>query len=119
MNLFLLGVLLVFDITDQNSFKSLDHFYKFVQSKNKNMQVVVLGNKYDQKENRKISKESAIEYSKSINSEYFEVSALTGENIKESFIFLARKIVSNLKKFFVQITLNVKFYFSFFTNNKR
>jgi GTPase SAR1 family protein len=72
---------------------------------------IILGNKLDLENKREVQKEVALEYAKSINCEYFEVSAVTGENIHESFEFMAKKIISNFERIFLQVVLVVKNFF--------
>ena len=81
------GVIYTFDITDKSSFEQLDSFLDIVKqySNNNNPISVIFANKNDLKEKRKVSKEEIDNYAQKYNMKVFEVSAKTGENIKEGF----------------------------------
>lgn len=52
--------------------------------------IVILANKLDLTEIRRISKEETLEFANSVGADYFEVSALTGINVEEAFLHVAR-----------------------------
>ena len=79
--------LLVYDITDHNSFDILNEFYKQVIEVNEkeNIFFAVTGNKSDKYEEQVVSKEEGEEYAKSINALFFETSATDHECIENLF----------------------------------
>ena len=92
------GVLLIFDITNKKSFDKINFWYKDLkQSVNiDEIFVCLVGNKIDLEENRVISKEEAEEYARENNMQYLEVSAKTGEGIKELFDEATNKVMDKI-----------------------
>jgi len=102
------GLFLVFDLTRENTFKSISKWYQDIKkSIGTTMFKVtgfILGNKNDLTDERKINEEEAQKLSKDFNLKYFETSALTGENVEEAFheitkTILRLKTVLKLKRF--------------------
>ena len=80
--------LIVYDITDDSSFNSVKQWIEDVQSfANKGTNLVLVGNKVDLNNKRKISKEEG----QNLATEY-ESSALTGENINDIFEGICQKV---------------------------
>ena len=97
-NLFLKvqGVLVVYDITNENSFKSLKSWVKTIKDEcGKQMQMLIVGNKSDLEEQRIISKQIALEYAKEEKIEYIETSCKSGENIVKAITLLCEKVLEN------------------------
>ena len=97
-NLFLKvqGVLIVYDITNENSFSSLKSWVKTIKDEcGKQMQMVIVGNKSDLEENRVIDKTIASEFAKEEKIDYIETSCKTGENIQKSISLLCEKVLEN------------------------
>lgn len=88
------GVLLVYDITNEPSFKAVRGWIEQINENvgNDSNVLVLLGNKCDDNENRKISKEQGEEIAKMYNIPFFETSAKENSNINEVFIFIANQI---------------------------
>jgi len=80
------GIIIVYDITDQKSFKSINKWIiKQINNNAKNDIVKVLvGNKTD-KEDRVISKEEGENLAKDLGMKFFETSAKQNNNIKQLF----------------------------------
>ena len=80
------GIIIVYDITDQKSFESINKWIiKQINNNVKNDIVKVLvGNKTD-KEDRVISKEEGENLAKNLGMKFFETSAKQNNNIKELF----------------------------------
>jgi small GTP-binding protein len=97
------GVLLVFDQTNLESFYNLSNWYQDIlreRDEDRDLQMcgLILGNKSDLVDERKISKESAIKFAKELNFGYIETSALTGENVEQSFKTIAETLLKALKE---------------------
>ena len=92
------GVLLIFDISNKKSFQKIDFWYKDLkQNININdIYVCLVGNKMDLEEIREISKEDAEKYAKENDMQYFEVSAKTGNGIKELFDEATNKVMDKI-----------------------
>ena len=92
------GVLLIFDITSEKTFRKVDFWYKDLKE-NVNldvMHVCLVGNKIDLNDKRKIEKEFAQKYADENNLPYYEVSAKSGEGIKKMFEDVTNKIMDKI-----------------------
>jgi small GTP-binding protein len=90
------GIILLFDTTRRITFESIPQWYQDIKSGIKQHDkppAYLCGNKIDLRTERQVSNEEAKEISKKLNMEYFETSALTGENIDQMYYSLAKKIV--------------------------
>ena len=97
-NLFLkvMGALIVYDITNENSFYNLQSWVSMVKEEcGKHMQIVIVGNKSDLDSKRAISKEEVLNYAKEQKVEYIETSSKTGENIIKAVALLSEQILEN------------------------
>ena len=97
-NLFLKvqGVLIVYDITNEETFNNLKSWVKSIKDEcGKQMQMLIVGNKNDLEEQRVIDKNIAIEYAKEEKLEYIETSSKTGDNIQKAITLLCEKILDN------------------------
>ena len=86
--------LVVFDLTDHSSFDSLpiwiENYYKNgPEQKN----IILIGNKKDMVEERKVTQEEAELFSETNNMIYFETSAKEGDNIEYVFNYTAEKLL--------------------------
>ena len=89
-------MLIVYDITNENSFSSLKSWVKTIKDEcGKQMQMVIVGNKSDLEENRVIDKTIASEFAKEEKIDYIETSCKTGENIQKSISLLCEKVLEN------------------------
>ena len=90
------GILIVFAINNKDSFNGLNYWIDSIKNninlENKNMPVIILGNKLDISD-REVSKEEAKNFAKRNNYNYYEVSAKTGEGIDESIKILIKKVI--------------------------
>ena len=77
------GFLLFFDLLNEGSFKSIDNYLEKIKSINGSKEIILLGNKVDDNENRKIKKGEIKEYIESKNIKYYECSCKYGINIYE------------------------------------
>ena len=87
------GILLVFDTTRSSTFSNVNNWYSSaVKYGLSGIPRILVGNKIDLKDERKIILPMAEHLSKKLNAPYFETSALTGENIKVTFQKIAELI---------------------------
>ena len=85
------GVILVFDITKEKTFSSLEEWIRNLKDNNQlNMEKVLIGNKSDLEEEREVKKEDAEDFAKSIGCNYYEGSAKSGININEPLDEIAK-----------------------------
>ena len=93
------GFILVFSINDIESFEDLKNKIKRIEKNEvNNLPKVIVGNKLDLNEERKITYQHAEEYAKTIGASYFETSAFTDSNgnVKKIFEECANKILGNV-----------------------
>ena len=80
------GAFFLFDLTRPDTLLTLDSWISIVKERNGGIPILLVGNKADLEEFRKIPKEHGIQTTKQNNLiEYIEVSALTGHNVEEVF----------------------------------
>ena len=77
------GFLLFFDVTNKNTFDSLDYYIERIKLYNESNEIILIGNKIDDLENRKVQKEKAKEYAENQQIKYYECSSKDGINIIE------------------------------------
>ena len=78
------GILIVFDLTNQESFKNIQNWINEVTVfTGKDVTIICLGNKSDLK--KEISKNVIDDFKKKANLEIFNVSAKTGDGVEEAF----------------------------------
>ena len=92
------GVIIVFDVTKEKTFSSLQYWIESMNSQLyddiDSIPVIIIGNKIDLPE-RKIQKETAEKYAKEKNFNYYETSAKNGDGIDIAIKELARKVINN------------------------
>ena len=86
------GIIIVFDITSQESFEGSKKWVTDVENNNNSASLILVGNKSDLTETREVSTESASSYAQSKGISYFETSAKLNENILEVFKTIADKV---------------------------
>ena len=91
------GAFIVYDITNRLTFESVD---KWVQDLNlnsdKNITLLLIGNKMDLADKRVVSKEEGEEKAKSFGLAFLETSALTGENIDKVFDYMLKEVYTKI-----------------------
>ncbi|KAM3141903.1 hypothetical protein pb186bvf_005989 [Paramecium bursaria] len=94
-----IGVLLVFDLTNRDSFYNIIKWYNEVlDCAHDNVQIVMVGNKYDLEEDRQVSIETAKSFAEQHKLLYFETSAKTGYNVNTVFEDIAITIFNKIDK---------------------
>ena len=87
------GCFIVYDITNEASFESISTWYEqAVKEAGKDVSLILVGNKCDLENERKVSKEQGEEKARSMNASFFETSALSKVNIDDIF----NEIVNNI-----------------------
>ena len=88
------GVLVVYDITDRESFENLNSWLiEIEKNANKNVYKLLIGNKSDLEEKRKVSFQEGTDFAKSNGMEFIETSAKTASKVQEAFELLTQKII--------------------------
>ena len=83
------GIFVTFDLTKLKTFQNITEWLNKINENIANIPIIILGNKCDLKNERKVTKEEAENFAKNLNLPYFETSAKENINIKESIEALA------------------------------
>ena len=86
------GVLVVFDLTRPETLESMEDWVREVKQYAGDIEVVLVGNKNDLKDQRKIKREDVDPWINRYGCIYVETSALTGDSVEEAFISLCQAI---------------------------
>ena len=90
------GVLVCFDITSWLSFKRVDYWINEIRNVGgQDIPLILVGNKLDLAEERRVTSRLAECYAKENGMDYFEVSAVSGVNVKVAILSLVEKIYVN------------------------
>jgi len=93
-----MGALIVYDISNQESFDALAHWVEDARALAGNDVCIVLcGNKSDLVDEREVELLEASRFAQENNSMFLETSALTGQNINEVFLMCARAISAKIE----------------------
>lgn len=89
------AVLIVYDVTNLQSFMSVDNWIKSdTQTVGKQVLNILVANKIDEDEARVVTTQQGQEKAKELNAVYMEVSALTGLNIDKLFYETAKLLIN-------------------------
>lgn len=116
------GIIFVYDVTNQESFNLInDWLNEVIENTKKNVNCIIVGNKIDLTEERKISYETGKNFAASVNYKFFECSAITGENIKLAFETLCKDIIESdkFKNFHDDENPNNRSINLYFSNNEK
>ncbi|GFS15551.1 Ras-related protein Rab-34-like [Elysia marginata] len=90
------GIMLVFDVTNRNTFKALEKWMTEINVVNAgNPYIVVVANKTDLQEHSKVPSEEAAIYAARQDLDYIECSAKTGLNVTAAFDRLLERAAYN------------------------
>ena len=90
--------LILFDLTNLDSLNDVDYYYNEIKIHNyKNCCIILVGNKCDDIENRKIFKKDIKQLKEKYKIPYFEISCKNGRNIKELEYFICRSHIPNIR----------------------
>ena len=88
------GILLIFDVTDKESFKNLSNWIiEIEKNASKNVLKVLIGNKTDLEDKRVITYSQGKEFADSYGLKYIETSAKKNMNVNEAFETLGRELM--------------------------
>ena len=92
------GALLVYDITSHESFEHIESWLKELKEKgSNNICCILVGNKKDLEEDRKVMKEEGEKLAKEKGLLFLETSARNDENVQEAFILTVEKILEQIE----------------------
>ena len=98
------GIILVFNLTERNTFKNIDSYLADIRDNFDNPFIVIFGNKSDIEE-REVSREEIEQYMKQKKLVYFETSAKYNQGINEGFSYIANEVY---EKFSLKDTNQIK-----------
>ncbi len=91
------GILLLYDITNVNSFKNLSNWLIDIEkNSSKDVKKILIGNKCDLNELRKIPINKGKEFADTYNMKFIETSAKNNVNINECFNILGKELLNNI-----------------------
>ncbi len=86
--------ILVFDVTNRTTFENIRNFYSKVKKNSPEILLIIVGNKVDLIDKRKVKPEEGEKLAKELNSLYIEISALIGENADKPFNMLTHLMLT-------------------------
>ncbi|MHA1379041.1 MAG: GTP-binding protein [Candidatus Helarchaeota archaeon] len=90
------GALVLFDVTRPSTFTAVEKWLdEFKTYSGPNKKIILVGNKVDLVEKRKITYDEAKKLAEKLELPYFEASARTKENVDAIFLSLASKLISS------------------------
>ena len=93
------GIILLYDITDRKSYDNVKTWVEQIREEvSEKVSIILVGNKIDDVEGRKVKTEEGEKLAKEIGLSFFECSAKTGENIDLIFNELVKKTVEAYTK---------------------
>lgn len=91
------GILLVYDVTDRNSFSSIRNWVSQIQMHaDVNVNKILIGNKCDMEDQRAVSKEEGMALAKEYSVHFFETSAKQDKDVEKAFLTIATDVKNRL-----------------------
>ena len=87
------GIFVLYDSTKKESFENIDNWINFIKKNNKTSPIILIGNKSDLE--REIGEEEGRKKAEELNIDFYETSALTGENVNVVFNAMLEKVFEN------------------------
>ena len=86
------GIILIFDLTEKQSFENLNIWLELIKNNLKNPYIILFGNKADDKNKWEINSEEINKFAKEKNFVYFEISAKYNQGINEGLQYIVNEI---------------------------
>ena len=103
------GIILIYDVTENKSFENVKNWMNQIKEEvSEKVTIILVGNKIDDEEHRKITTEQGESMAKEFDIMFFECSAKTGENIEQTFKEVTMKIVENFSNVEEKGTTKIK-----------
>ena len=91
--------MLVYDITDLESFQNLNTWLiEIEKNASKNVYKILVGNKCDMENERKVTVEQGKEFADQYGMKFFETSAKISTNVADAFITMTKEVMKNSSK---------------------
>ncbi|XP_065920405.1 ras-related protein Rab-13-like [Dysidea avara] len=92
------GILLVYDITNEQSFENTTNWLRMIQENStSDLKLMLIGNKIDNEQKRKVTTHQGQQLAKDYGLNFIETSALSSENISEAFTTLTESILIHMQ----------------------
>ena len=93
------GIIMVYDITDKQSFKNIDNWLGEVEKHaSENVNKLLVGNKCDLESNRQVTYEEGKAYADQLGIKFIETSAKESKNVDSAFITMSNEIKTRVQK---------------------
>ena len=87
------GAFVVYDITNNTSFESIEKWINDLKgAADKDLTIIVVGNKCDLEEKRQVTKERGEEKANKLEVAFMETSAFSGENLDKAFELMIKEV---------------------------
>ena len=91
------GIIIVYDVTDRDSFDNVRQWmHEIERFANPGVCKILVGNKCDMEEIRKVSTEEGAELARHFEIPFLETSAKNSINVEQSFITMSKEIKKNI-----------------------
>ena len=89
------GAIIIYDITNRQSFESVDYWIEEVKENVSDIEIIIVGNKIDLYEEREVTYEEAV---KKYGDRYsvFETSAKLGKGVEDVYTTITKRIVEKI-----------------------
>lgn len=89
------GVIIVYDITNADSFRSVKKWTEEIERNCDQIPTLLVGNKLDREESRVVQRNDGQSYAAAKGIDFFETSAMNGENVDLIFSSLTKTIMAS------------------------
>ncbi|XP_076816523.1 ras-related protein Rab-13-like [Clavelina lepadiformis] len=97
------GILLVYDVTDRQSFDDVpEHFVRIKQQADDDAKVILVGNKIDINDKRRVGKQEGLKFAKERGLKFFETSATGNINVADIFTTLVADILKERTSYLLE-----------------
>eukprot|EP01087_Luapelamoeba_hula_P024428 TRINITY_DN929_c0_g1_i1.p1 TRINITY_DN929_c0_g1~~TRINITY_DN929_c0_g1_i1.p1 ORF type:complete len:206 (-),score=37.89 TRINITY_DN929_c0_g1_i1:82-699(-) len=88
------GAILVYDITDNNSFAKVRNWVKELRSQlGSSVVLAIVGNKMDLEKNRAVDAEEALNYARSVGAKHYSTSAKLNQGVNELMLDITKRML--------------------------
>ena len=94
------GIILIYDVTSKKTYENVKNWIQQIREEvSDKVSIILVGNKIDDEENRKVSTEEGQKMADECGLSFFETSAKSGQNMDNTFNTLIKKTVEIYSKY--------------------